>query len=268
MENIAVYSTMQGLGDHLVMSPLARALIRRKDIEKMYVLSWAHYAEQVDYLYKDENRIQIIAINYGNEGPQIKDIIKNLKPKYSFMMMHPNAVAYDGYFQDIKPYTENLYEVPASYMSVNPWHLHRFYYDYMNVPWEERYNNFYFERNFKEEERVFNKLNPNHEEFVFVVDDSHRGFNCDKQKLQDLIGSNKYKIIHHDTTEPLFYYTLLLQHARQIHMMETGWRCFVETLPENTVEYFYHHYIRKNTDVVKNGKMCPQETHKPWKLVN
>jgi hypothetical protein len=51
-------------------------------------------------------------------------------------------------------------------------------------------------------------------------------------------------------------------------MMETGWRCFVETLPENTVEYFYHHYIRKNTDVVKNGKMCPQETHKPWKLVN
>jgi hypothetical protein len=60
---------------------------------------------------------------------------------------------------------------------------------------------------------------------------------------------------------------LLIQNAKQVHLMESSFRCFVETLPTEGVEFYLHHYIRNSERLVYDGKICPRETRKPWQVI-
>ena len=59
-----------------------------------------------------------------------------------------------------------------------------------------RFSNFHYERNLEFEDYVYNKLNPNDEKYIFVIDDSdhHLGkLQIPKEKI-----SKGYKIIKYD----------------------------------------------------------------------
>jgi hypothetical protein len=115
----------------------------------------------------------------------------------------------------------------------------------------------------KEESRVFDKLNPNHEEYIFVHDDPNRNHRLNMDLVKELVGKD-IKVIRNDPSESIFFYPMILQNAKQIHMMESSFRCLIEGIPTEGTEFYFHHYVRKTDGLVYDNKICPVETRKPW----
>lgn len=255
---------MLGLGDHISYNGMARRMVNEKNMDHLYVLAWHHYGQAVAYMFRDDPRIRVVGINSGAEYQQSRQIISEINPDYLYILGHDVTPAFP--FEDlVRPNTKYFQESWTS-MSNRFTGLHEIYYNSIGMDWKHRYVSSYYQRDMQEENRVLNKLNPNHEEFVFVQDDPNRGFTFNKEKVLHLAGKD-VKIIHNDTSENLFHYGLLLQNAKQIHLMESSFRCFVETLPTEGVEFYLHQYIRNTGRLVYDGKICPRETRKPWQVI-
>ena len=256
--------TMLGLGDHIIHNGMARRMIVEKKLDVLYVLAWQHYEGLVKYMFRDDERIQVIGIGSGMEYHHSRHIISEVKPDLLYLLGH--AVTPQAPFEDLcLPHTE-YHQVAWTDLESRMIGGHQCYYHDLGMDWKYRFTDCYYQRDLREEERVFNKLNPNHEEYVFVQDDFRRGFNFNQEKVLELTGKD-VKIIVNDSSENIFHYGLLLQNAKQIHLMESSFRCLVETIPTEGVEFYYHHYIRNNDRMCFDGKMAPDETRKSWNVV-
>ena len=87
------------------------------------------------------------------------------------------------------------------------------------------------QRDMDEEERVYNKLNPSNEEYIFVHDDETRGFKIDID--------NDLKIIRNDITENIFHFPMILEKAKEIHVMESSFKSMVEHFDVDGDLYFH-----------------------------
>ena len=107
----------------------------------------------------------------------------------------------------------------------------------------------------KEEERVFNKLNPENEDFIFVHDESSSG------KVDLKIDTN-LKIIKNDITENIFHFAKVLKEAKEIHLMESSFKSMAEHFPTDGELYFHDN---RAESVLKHpiGKLF-----KEWKVLN
>ena len=255
---------MLGLGDHISYNGLARRLIFDKQLDKLYILAWEKYAYLVAYMYRDEPRIQVVAIRDGLEYHDSRAAISHYNTGAVYLLGH--AVLPGQPFEDLIGPDVEYRQVSWADLSAKYPYGHRNYYEFMNIDWKHRFTDTIYVRDMKEEERLFNKLNPNHEEYVFVQDDPRRGFSFDKDKVLNLIGKD-VKIISNDTSENLFHYGMIVQNAQQVHLMESSFRCFVETVPTEGVEFYLHHYIRNSERLVYDGKICTVETRKPWQVI-
>ena len=262
--NVRLVFHMLGLGDHIVFNGMVRRLLVQHSLEGIYVLAWDQYASQVSYMFRDDTRIQVISIQSGNEYIHSRHVIKQVDPNYLYLLGH--TILPGQPFEDlVKPHTK-YYQASWKEISEKYPHGNEGYYLFSEVDWHNRYTSYYCQRDMQEESRLFDKLNPNHEEFVFIQDDFRRGFTFNEEKVLELVGKD-VKIINNDTSENIFHYGLLLQNAKQIHLMESSFRCFVETIPTENVEFYLHHYIRNTERLVYNGKICPVESRKNWKVI-
>lgn len=263
-----VYFGMQGLGDHISSNGLIRTLIRKHKLDDIYVLVWTHYSNQVAYMFRDDPRIKICSIDNGAEHLQARRFIREIKPTHLFWIGHQVTDRYP--IHDLVD--ENMLFVQRSFDQLRidyqdkEYDCHQLYYACCDVPFKHRFDDFYSARNFSEEERIFNKLNPNHEEYIFVHDDAARGFEMPEYIIRHFAGPT-IKIIRNDVTENLLDYSMVIQNSKQCHTMESSLRCFVETIPCEETAFFLHHYIRKTEPFVYNDRIAPGATKKRWNLI-
>jgi hypothetical protein len=103
-----------------------------------------------------------------------------------------------------------------------------------------RFDEFYLERDISKEKNVIETLNPTGEKYVFVHDDSSRGFSIDLEKVQ-----TDCKIIMNDTQFNVFDYLTLIENAEEVHFMQSSFKELICSFKLDKPILYQHNYVRQ-----------------------
>lgn len=254
-----------GIGDHVVFNGMTRRLLVEHQLDTIYVTAWHQYQKMVEFMFRDDNRIKVVGIPSGGEYQAIRHIIQSTNPGCVYILGH-EVLPGQPYDDLIKP-GMGFYQVAWTYLEKQTTDvLQKCFYDFMEIDWKHRFISCYYSRDMQQEDRVFNKLNPDNEDYIFILDDASRGHSMNMDKVANLNDKN-YKVIYNDKNENMFYFGTILQNAKQVHVMESSLRSLIEVLPMEETELYYHQYIRNTDRMIINGKINPIETRKPWQVI-
>ena len=207
-----------GLGDHFDCNGMIRYILENSDFEQIHIFSKHQYYEMIEYMYRDNPNIKVIKID-GNESeyPQVDNYVKSGK------VSHFMRVGHEFYpFEKEPEYGKNCWE---------------FFYEQVDVPYEVRTNKFFVQRDSIEEERLFNKLNPQNEPYIFIHDDESRGFKINREHFLN----PDLKVIENDISENALHFFKILEEAEEIHCMESSFKSLID-LYAKTDKIFYHDF--------------------------
>lgn len=225
-----------GMGDHIICNGLVRRLLSTWG--RVEVFAKEVNAPRVSRMFSDCHRIGVIVIPHFETGEEyihyVNAFFKTIQYPNKFM-----RIGHDNVYRSRKNFDEVFYEDAG-------------------IPFEERWSSFHFARNMESENRVQEKLNPDGQPYMFVHDDPIRGFEFTPKNPKNL------KVIKNDPTINMFDMASFLEHAEEIHCMESSFRCFVEGLPNVKCPLYFHRSIRigpnTNLPAVSIAK-------KPWIVV-
>lgn len=254
---------MLGLGDHISYNGMIRRTLIDHELDGIYVGAWNHYLPSVERMFSDDPRIKVVGINSGSEYLHIRHYITSINPTILYLLGH-NILPGQPFEDLVKP-GMGYYQISWDELKATYPYGHRNYYSFMEIDWKHRFISCYYNRNLDVEQQILNQLNPNKEDYAFVQDDASRGHCFDENKLKELTGD--LKIIYNNSSISIFDLTMVIQNAKQIHLMESSLRCLVESIPTEDTKFYLHHYIRNTERLVYDGKICPVETRKPWQVI-
>lgn len=227
-----------GLGDHLDCNAIARIYLNNYGYDKVYVFSKEHYADMIEFMFRDEKDIEVIRIPGDNEEEEVKKELQSRQARRLAKVGH-----------EFYPWGKEK-ELNMGCAEI--------FYELSGIKYKHRFDDFYFDRDRKEEERVYKKLNPDNEKYIFVHDDPKRGFKIPEEEIEKLSGN--IKILRNDMSENMFYFCKILENAEQIHCMESCFRSLVESLDINGDLYF-HNFRAAASGFLGNS------TRQPWKEI-
>jgi hypothetical protein len=111
-----------------------------------------------------------------------------------------------------------------------------FYFQH-NIPFKYRFSKFHLLRDLDLENKIYQKLNPNDEKFIFCHGE------IDNNKIR-----HDLKIIKNPTEYSLFNLITLFEKAEEIHLMESSIKCLVNSYDLINPKLFYHKYVRGYSD--------------------
>lgn len=204
-----------GLGDHIICNGLVRTLLNGgKVYAGLGVFAKEEHTIKVRRMFDDENKITVIPIP------------KNI-----------NEIAFTNHYIA----TNNIINfIRCGFGGIDNFYsmgmIKKFdevFYCMAGIPHKSRWSNFKIRRDMDEEARIFNKLNPNKEKYIFVHDDVNRGMVINPNN------PNNLKIIKNDITESIFDMSMILENATEIHCMESSMRCLIEHVKTNCPLYLH-----------------------------
>lgn len=202
----------------------------------------------VAWMYRDEPRI--IPIPLGETVEETKEVD-------AYVSSHC-ASPHDKFLRvgfDSLP-------LQVSRNAVGPLSADMRFYSQLKIPYSVRFDWCFWKRDLAEEERVYKKLTPGGQDYIFVHDTSSQG-------QFPLIGiPTHHFIVKNDLTENLFNLGKVLEKATQIHVIESSVRCLLEffrpQLLKNKVQLFLY---RQGADPFYNVALDEWNgTSLPWTL--
>ena len=118
----------------------------------------------------------------------------------------------------------------------------RAFYAIAGLDFDIRFNKFYVERDFEQENNLLNHLNPNKEKYIFIHDDPSRGYNIN-------IESN-FKIIRNDLNYKFFDYLKVLENAEEVHYMQSSFADLINSYKLKHPKLFLHKKVRNYDDTI------------------
>jgi hypothetical protein len=214
--------THQGLGDHIICNGLIRSLLEKHDSIVLFVKE--NIFLSVQRMYDNESRIFCF--------PMLKSAGE--EDYFSFFTKNKNTmkIGFSKYWELVHKSLEITEEFLEQKFDYN-------FYKLADINFENRWKKFSFQRSYEDENRVFKKLNPDNEPYIFVHDDIARGFALNPSN------PNNYKIIKNDPSELIFSMISILENAEEIHCMESSFNALIECLPTiKDNKLFYHSKVR------------------------
>lgn len=210
----------QGIGDHILCAGIYRDYAKRY---KHCVIPV--YGEKISILrdlLKDVKNIQLV---------YFKSELWEMK-----MEAHRDFLSIFGYESlNLGHHGKDFFKNPNMRLDEN-------YYAQANLPLESRWNSFKYVRNIEKEIELYNLLECDKQQYIFVHDDSARDFCIDESRLPE-----GFKIVRPDlnlTSKFSFFdYIYIIENARQIHVMESSFGALIESLNID-VPKFAHRYAR------------------------
>jgi len=223
-----------GLGDHMDCNGLVRFFLATDDYNRINLFVKSTYYNMIKTMYSDESRINLVKIDVNeDEDQQVFEYVKKSGNTNLLRVGHENY-----------PFGRELLD------NKNCW---EYFYEQVEIPYSAKVDYFHIDRDFKEEDRVFKKLNPSNKPYAFVHDDPSRGYNLNTGYLED----NSLKIIKNDPTENVFHFLTILERAEEIHCMESCFKSLIEIYAK-TDKLFYHDF---------RGHPLGDRTNKQWKII-
>ena len=228
-----------GMGDHIICNGMVRSLLNGgKFYTDVFVFAKERNAKRVIRMFDDEPRIHILVIPANeNEITYVNNFVAQ-NGVMNFMRCGFGSVDNLQLMGVAKDFDE------AIYLS-------------SGIPYERRWSAFRIRRNPVEENRVYKKLNPAGEPFMFVHDDPSRGITFTPTN------TNSLKIVKNDPTEDIFDMCLLLEKASEIHCMESSFRCLIEHLPMVRCPLYLHKGVRADG----HGETIVSGVRKNWTVL-
>ena len=221
-----------GLGDHFDCNGLVRYILKKWQYDTVSIFSKDNYFSMVDFMYRDEDNIKVVKIDKNKEYEEVLKIVSSSNPEFNALL----TIGHSNYDHNAK--NKNCWEI---------------FYDQVEIPYNVRKDFFHIDRDLEEEERVFSKLNPANESFLFLHDDKERGFNLNR----DHILNTDLRIIENDVTENIFYFIKILQEAEEIHCMESSFKTLIDLYCEQD-NLFFHDF---------RGHPLGQNSLKQWEII-
>ena len=241
-----------GSGDCISCNGLVRKILSDNTFDKLYLVVKKQHCETVSMMYQDERKIQCVPISTGGEfddhgeRKEVDRLISELSPSYTMDIGH-----------------ENYWKLQQAFPHFD---CHQRFYAALGYDFSVRYSGFKYDRNYEEEERVYKKLNPDNQPYIFVHGDSSRGRLMDYERIAKYNTEN-LKIIENDVSESLLNFGLVLERARQVHLMESSFRAYIETLNTDSVRLFLHWYIRQGENMFSCCGKGKNSTSKDWTVL-
>tara|TARA_R110000824_G_scaffold234655_1_gene423274 strand:- start:2326 stop:3063 length:738 start_codon:yes stop_codon:yes gene_type:complete len=223
-----------GLGDHFDCNGMVRFLLEEGSSDKVYVFSKSNSFNIIEYMYQDEDKIEVIKIDKeGNEYSQVNSFLKSAQP-LQFL-----RVGFDQYPSDTEA-SENK----------NCW---EYFYEQVQIPYNVRTDYFYVERDEGAEAQLLQDLNPTNAPYIFLHDDAERGYNINTDKVTD-----GYHVIRNDNTKNIFHFIKVLENAEEIHCMESSFKTLIDIYAK-TANLYYHDF---------RGHPLGERTNRKWNIVS
>jgi len=223
-----------GLGDHFDCHGMVRYMLKNFDFGKVYVFSKSNYFNMVEYMYRDEDNIEVIKIDKNlNEYDQVSSFLKANES------IHFLRVGFDQY-----PSGREVQD------NKNCW---EYFYEQVQIPPKVRTDYFYVERDEEAESNLLKELNPGNKPYIFVHDDPERGHEIDMKKL-----TNDFLVIRNDNTKNIFHFIKVLEDAEEIHCMESSFKSLIDFYAK-TADLYYHDF---------RGHPLGEKTNREWTIVD
>ena len=147
----------------------------------------------------------------------------------------------------------------------NQWPCDIIFYKQFNIPFKKRFSKAYWKRNKENEKKLYKKLIKKGEKFTFVHDDPKRNIYL----KNNLFNKNIKKIIRNDIKRNIFDYSLILEKADEIHIMESSIRQIIEVLNIKSKKIFLYKGRGGEHDAsLYNDRLKKYVgTSKKWKII-
>lgn len=236
-----------GLGDMIHCNGLVRDILsNRAQHDRIFVFSKNRFKSSVEWMYRDEPRIHIVGVNNAGdyETRQVDNFLSKI-PDAEFL-----RIGHEFY-------------TPTSKLNLDPadqWTCDMIFYKQLNMPYSWRFSKCHWKRDLEEEERVFKKLAPSNSDYIFIHDDPARGFIIDES-----VTGSSLPVVRNDMAEMIFHFGLLLERAKEIHVMESSFRCMIETLDTKNTRLVFHSF--RGGPWYNSQKKKWRGTSKRWEVI-
>jgi hypothetical protein len=200
-----------GFGDHIICNGMVRHFY--KQYGELSLFCYNHNLNNVLYMYRDLENLNVVgvyndssAMNYAKE----------------------NNLDY------VQIGFSKLYELMPELT------CDKAFYKIAGLDFSVRFDEFYFQRDYEQEQKVLDILNPLGEKYIFVHDDPERDFSLDCNKI-----NSNFKIIKNDKQFKIFDYLTLLENAEEIHFMQSSFKEMICSYKIDKPILYQHNYIRK-----------------------
>jgi len=229
MNSIYIYHHL-GLGDHIIANGMVRTIA--KNYEKTFVFCKPHNFKNVSFMFRDLPNLQIIQMN----DMEVKSFML-LSPHNKYMIIGHN----------------NFYEILNS--PNNNLKIDEIFYYLANVPIENRWSKFFIKRDIEREKEVFYSLGLSDGEiYAFIHDDS-------EYKISKEIPN--MKIIKPSKEISLFDFIYTIEHATEIHCINSSFFCVIDCLKIQNEKMYLHDYVK-----AKKGEDFIPILGSPWKILS
>ena len=202
---VYVYTHL-GLGDHIICNGIVRYVAEQ--CKSVYVFCKKHTFNNVEYMYRDNCNIHVVPV--GEDAEVVKFINK--------FNLHDKTI-----------------RIGFEYLTIYPSERFDFsFYKALNLPFEYRFEKFFFTRDIKKEQKIAAELNPTQEDYIFIHGD------LDRSKIR-----NDLKIIENPEQYKIFDLLTLLENAKEIHLMESSLKCLINSFKMLKPKLYYHQYARQ-----------------------
>lgn len=243
-----------GMGDMISNNGLIRHIVEINPKTKFfYIFCKIKYIQAIKFMYRDLKKIKVVPVN-NNHRYEKKDVNEYLKKqKKNYELIKIGHEFYD-ITNKLNPYNKTF----PNHCSVN-------FYKQFGLPFDIRFKKTFWKRNLKQEKKLFNKLVGKNKNYIFIHDDPDRNLNIDIKKFK-----NKYKIIKNDLKNLIFDYGLILENAKEIHLIESSFRQLIETLKIKSRKLYLYKDNRKDYSMSLYNKKTKQwiSTSKKWYEIN
>jgi hypothetical protein len=113
------------------------------------------------------------------------------------------------------------------------------FYESVDVPFEFRFSKFKLVRNLIDEKKIYEELNPNDEDYIFLHEDPVRGFFLDRKKIKSGI-----KIIENNLKYNIFDLLFLLENSKEVHLMQSSIKDLINSFEFPNTKIYLHNYVR------------------------
>lgn len=228
MNSVYIYHHL-GLGDHIIANGMVRTIAKKYD--KVFLFCKPHNFNNVSRMYKDLPNIKLI-------------LIEDLNYINSFRIFNPknNYIIAGG-----DPFW-NIFNRPD-----NKFYIDEIFYQLANVPIENKWKDFFIERDFEREKNVYYNILglKDGEEYAFIHDTPQRKIIKNIPKIKII------KPINQDIGFFDFIYTI--ENAKEIHCVNSSFFCLCECMLLNK-NLFLHKYAR-------NGDLELGLIKAKWKII-
>lgn len=205
MTELYIYHHL-GLGDHILCNAIVRNCAKQYD--KIYLFVKPHNYNNVSFMYRDLTNIEYIQ----GEDNLARNIIID------------------------KP---NVLKVGFEKLDTKYYKFDESFYRGIDMDFKKRWSDFYIQRDLKKEKQAFDSLNIKENEYIFIQEDSSRGFLIDRNRI-----TSTFPIISSELPIDFFDFCYIIENAKEVHLMESSFKCLIENLDTIKCTLFFHNYVR------------------------